>query len=453
MKRAMLFLAAFLMAAEATAAEAPLLINGTIVAPDRVIPNGWIAIQAGKITSVSAERPDLPGVRVLATKDIVFPGFVDLHNHPLYGVFPRWKPGKTFASRYEWRADPAYLASIQTPEGKLVQKSFCDMNAYVEMQALIGGTTSILGTYVPADTPSIPSCIRGLARNLDWASGFNGPGTGNEPIANVLGVRPFDFETLSPQAVAMQKTGTYDLFAVHLAEGRRDDADSKAEFAKLKELNLLGPKTAVIHGVALSEADFGELKAAGASFIWSPRSNFELYGQTADIAAAVRSGVTMALAPDWSPTGSMNMLAEIAYARKVSDRDFKGLIKPKQLFEMATVIPARIAKIDNLVGSLKPGVFADLFILRGNAADPYDALSKAKPQDVMLTLVNGIPIYGNAYNLSYIGGDPETVTVCGEPRTVARQALPNGGLAPIVARLRAALMAENIKLADVAECP
>lgn len=435
------------------AAEAPLLINGTVVAPTGVIANGWVAVEGGKITAVAATRPNLPGARVLVTKDMVFPGFVDLHNHPLYGIFPRWKPGKTFASRYQWRTDPAYHAAIQTPEGKLVTKHFCEMDAYVEVQALAGGTTSILGTYSPADTPSVPNCITGLARNLDWASGFHGPGVGKEPIANVLGIRTFDFETLSPQAVAMQKTGAYDLFAVHLGEGRRDDPDSQGEFAKLKELKLLGPKTAVIHGVALSEANFGELKAAGAAFIWSPRSNFELYGQTADIPGAVRSGVTMALAPDWSPTGSMNMLAEIVYARTVSDRDFAGLLTPKHLFEMATIVPARIAKIDDKVGALAPGLYADLFLLRGNAADPYDALSKAKPQDVTLTLVNGVPLYGSAPNLSALGAEPEAVRICGEARAVSRQALPSGGFAEVVKRLRAALAAEKLTLADVAECP
>lgn len=451
MKRYLLLAVLAVCGVSVDAAEAPLLINGTIVAPSGVIAGGWVAVEGGKITTVSATRPNLPGARVLVTKDMVFPGFVDLHNHPLYGIFPRWKPGKTFASRYQWRGDPAYHAAIQTPEGKLVTKNFCEMDAYVEIQALAGGTTSILGTYSPADTPTVPNCITGLARNLDWASGFHGTGVGNEPITNVLGVRQFDFETLSPQAVAMQKTGAYDLFAVHLGEGRRDDPDSQGEFAKLKELKLLGPKTAVIHGVALSEANFGELKTAGAAFIWSPRSNFELYGQTADIPAAVRSGVTMGLAPDWAPTGSMNMLAEIVYARTVSDRDFAGLVTAKQLFEMATIVPARIAKIDDKVGSLAPGLYADLFLLRGTS-DPYDALSKAKPQDVTLTMVNGVPVYGSATNLSALGAEPEAVRICGEARAVSRQALPAGGFAEVVKRLRAALTAEKLTLADVAEC-
>ena len=114
------FLALFLLAAPALAADGTLLINGTLVTPGRVIQNGWVAIQGGKIAAISDTRPAIPGARTLVTRDIVFPGFVDLHNHPLYAVFPRWHPPKVYANRYEWRADAGYWQAIQTPEGKLV---------------------------------------------------------------------------------------------------------------------------------------------------------------------------------------------------------------------------------------------------------------------------------------------------------------------------------------------
>ena len=447
-----MILTLLLLAAPARAEDA-VLINGAVVTPERVIPNGWLAIQDGKILSISSTKPTITAAHTLVTKDIVFPGFVDLHNHPIYGIFPRWKAPEQFASRYQWRGHQAYLSSIQTPEGKLVTSQFCDMDAYVELQALAGGTTSILGLYQPADTPTVPECVTGLARNLDWASGFHGAGVGHEPIANVLGVGQKDFEILSPQAVQMAKTGKYDLLAVHLGEGRRDDADSRAEFAKLKSMNLLNSKTAVIHGVALSEADFGEMQKAGTAFIWSPRSNFELYGQTADVPAALRQHVTMALAPDWSPTGSMNMLAEIGYAKTVSDRDFAGALSAHQLFDMATRIPAKIAKIDDKVGSLKAGLYADLFLLRGDTTDVYATLAKAAPEDVTLTMVNGVAIYGTGDHLKALGADTAPVAICGTQRAVNPKAVSAGTPAQITARLTAALKQEGLKLAALAECP
>ena len=390
---------------------------------------------------------------MLETDDIVFPGFVDLHNHPFYAIFPRWKAPRVFANRYEWRGDPAYLTAIQQPEGKLVTTDFCNIDAYVELKALMGGTTSILGVFHPADTPVIQPCIGGLVRNLDWASGFHGP-LGAERIGNVLGVRPNDLR-LSEEAIAQFKQGKLDLIAVHLAEGQRNDLESQREFARLRDLGMLGNKTAIIHGVALGEAEFEKMEAAGASLIWSPRSNFELYGETADVPTALRKKVRVALAPDWSPTGSTNMLAELAYAWTVSQRDFGGRPNAQQLFEMATIIPARIAKLDKKIGALAPGREADLFLLHPSkpGRNVYETLANAAPGDVTLSVVAGLPIYGAPDHLAALGqaqGDP--VTICGQGRAVGRDAFPIG-LNPIAARLTEALAQENLQLAPLAECP
>ena len=438
--------------AKAKAGEATLLINGTIVAPDRVIANGWLAIQDGKILSISAENPAIPGARSLTTQDIIFPGFVDLHNHLLYGIFPRWQAPRTFANRYQWRGEQAYHQAIQTPEGELVSTHFCDIDTYVEIKALAGGTTSILGIYEPADTAKVPPCVAGLARNLDWASGFYGAVVGNERLGNILGVRPGDLK-LSAADLERHRKGGFDLVAVHVAEGQRSDAASQGEFADLEALGLLNSKTVVIHGGALLEEDFAKLRRAEAAFIWSPRSNVELYGQTADIPAAVRQNVTMALAPDWSPTGSTNMLAEIAYAKSVSDRQFGGLLSAKQLFEMATIVPARIAKIDDKVGSLASGLRADLFLLRGDAANPFDALAGAKPEDVTLAMVDGMPIYGALGYLTALGvSDVDDIAMCGTPRAINRKALTTDSFANVTTRLSDALTAKKLQLAGLAEC-
>ena len=142
---------------------------------------------------------------------------------------------------------------------------------------------------------------------------------------------------------------------------------------------------------------------AGTALIWSPRSNLELYGDTADIPLALSHNVTIALAPDWAPTGSSNMLAEIGYADSVVQTRLGAVLSEKQLFEMATVTPARIAHIDDKVGALIEGNYADLFLLHGDASDPYRALAHAKPQDTTLVLVGGQPIYGLRSNLAALG--------------------------------------------------
>jgi hypothetical protein len=94
--------------------------------------------------------------------------------------------------------------------------------------------------------------------------------------------------------------GKIDLLLIHVAEGAPGDMESTTEFRALQGVGLLGPKTAIIHGVALGADEFLEMAKSGTALIWSPRSNFELYGFTADVAAAVNANLMVALAPDWS---------------------------------------------------------------------------------------------------------------------------------------------------------
>jgi len=56
------------------------------------------------------------------------------------------------------------------------------------------------------------------------------------------------------------------------------------------------------------------MKSSNVGLIWSPRSNDELYGSTTNIAAARLAKVDIAIAPDWSPSGSAGMLQEMGYA-------------------------------------------------------------------------------------------------------------------------------------------
>ena len=441
-----------LLASAQAAEPSAILLNGTVVTPERVIENGWVAVQNGKITAVAAQKPNIVGAREIISKDYIFPGFVDLHNHPLYAMFPKWVPNQKFPNRYQWRNHPGYHKIIQQPEDILVQKYFCDMDAYGELMALMGGTTSITGLFEPADTPTVAPCVVGLARNLDWASGFYGTAVGQERIGNVLGIWPSD-QKLSAQTLSDFKAGKLDFIGVHLGEGKRSDQVNASEFAELEKAGLLTNKTGIIHGVALGDAEFTKMAAAGTALIWSPRSNFELYSDTADVPGALKRRVSVALAPDWSPTGSMNMLGEINYAARVIEKNFGGDISNKQLFEMATSTPARIAKIDDKVGSIKAGLYADLFMLSSKNDDPYDALTVAKPEDITLVMVNGVPLFGTLEAFTKLGmSTSETVAICKLERALNAAQLPEGGLTALADRLYGALAGQNIVLGNLVSC-
>jgi 5-methylthioadenosine/S-adenosylhomocysteine deaminase len=418
------------------------ILSGTIVTPDKVIANGWVVVKGGHIVEIRESAPvNAAGPRV-ETNGIIFPGFVDLHDHPMYNIFERWTPKTKFKNRYEWRDLVEYNEMVGRPGGELQKKSdqdqtFCDMDEFVEVKALIGGTTSITGISPRSGFSSpIPNCVAGLARNLDWASGFDGETFGHGRVENVLGVTPRDLKGPALEAVLNDLQGhKIDLLLIHVAEGAPGDMESATEFRALKGVGLLGPNTAVIHGVALGADEFQEMAKSGTALIWSPRSNFELYGFTADVAGAVRANVKVALAPDWSPTGSTNSLAELKYAKQISRDKLGNLFTDEALFQMSTSLPAKIAHVDDKVGSLKPGFYADLFVLSGDRANPYAALTAAKPQDIQLVLVGGVPMYGSEALMKAFQAKPEAVDVCGTKMYLNAAALPSGPYSGVAARL------------------
>ena len=462
----------FSHAAAAQTAPTHLLLKGNIVTPDGLILDGWLDIAKGRILHIEREKTDILGaqgdVQVLETNDLIFPGFIDLHNHPSFNIFPRWTPPRKFPNRYAWRDWQVYQQQLESKSRALSADpaNFCDIDEYVEVKALIGGTTSIIGlgsNHMPGEaaTPS-PDCLRGLVRNLDHYTGFYGPAMDHERIANSIGILPRDMDA---NTVALRRKqiadGSLDLLCIHIAEGLPTDSESAQELDILDADGLLGPHTALIHSVGLSPSQLARVHRAGASIVWSPRSNFELYGQTANIDAAFREGVTISLAPDWSPTGSDNMWEELQYARNVSNLRLDRIFTPRQLTEMASSVPARVAQIDDKVGTLAPGMLADFLLVKrqvkdqpdGPHMDIYSAILDNPITAIDLVVIDGIPVYGDPAMLKSLSIATEPLKLCGTEKALNSAALPNGPFAQVEARLRTKMKAVGSELGPLDSCP
>ena len=396
---------------------------------------------------------------MLETNDLIFPGFIDLHNHPGFNVFPRWTPSQKFPNRYAWRSLDAYRVVLEDRQRELTAggANFCDIDEYVEVKALIGGTTSMIGFAGRTPAKVLPDCIKGLVRNLDVYTGFYGPDQGHERIVNSIGILPLDMDSNTAARIAQGLAdGSIDLLAIHVAEGLPTDAESAQELDMLEARGLLTAHTALIHSVGLSHSQLARVHRAGASIVWSPRSNFELYGATANVAAAFREGVTTSIAPDWSPSGSDNMFDEIKYAEHVNHDKLDGLFSSRQLVEMASTIPARVARIDDKVGRLAPGMLADFFLVHPNQpgvlTDPYQAITTGTIGNIDLVAIGGVPLYGDPDFLHQLKVKTEPLEVCGVARALNTEAMPSGPFAQVEARLKEKMKAVGSELAPLAEC-
>ena len=455
---ALLGLAPAVAVAAAQPAPTPsLVIGGKIVTPDGVV-RGWLEIAGGRILHLEREKPDVAGAEVLETDDLIFPGFIDLHNHPSFNILPRWTPPRKFPNRYAWRDWQVYREQLEDKAHAVMADpaTFCDIDEYAEVKALIGGTTSIIGLGSTKPDKPTPLCIRGLVRNLDHYTGFYGTEPDHERIANSIGILPRDMDaTLAARYARAIADGELDLLAIHVAEGLPTDAESAQELDMLDAHGLLTAHTALIHSVGLSASQLARVHGAGASIVWSPRSNFELYGATANLDAAFREGVTISLAPDWSPTGSDNMWEEVQYAERVNEEKLNELFSNRQLVEMASSVPARVARIDDKVGVLAPGMLADFFLVKAGtpaSTNPYDAIMHEKITAMDLVVIDGIPVYGDPGMLGKLHLKTEPLEICGAEKALNSAALPNGSFAAVEGRLQAGLRALGTDLGPLDSC-
>jgi 5-methylthioadenosine/S-adenosylhomocysteine deaminase len=375
-------------------------LRGTVITPTTVIPNGTVLIVADRIAGVGADVNAPDATAPVETDSFIFPGLIDLHNHLTWNLFPRWPPvnwkptdwdpTKKFGARYDWQQLKSYKEDLDTPHSALVAEGWgCEMNRYGEVKAIAGGSTSSIGSLGPV------KCVEGLARDLDFYSGlYQADDFTSEKL--VYNVFPLEMQINEADSVRTRlSSGQLKAFIIHVAEGAAGNASAAREYKMFVAQGFLRPGVSIIHGVPLKPPQFQEMAAHGIGLIWSPRSNIELYGATTDIAGAKSSGVVIAIAPDWSPSGSSGMLEELKYAEAWNARQHPKVFEDADLVKMATIYPAQLAGLSDKIGSLSRGYLADLLLLKRNSTDPYAALLHATPLDVRLVVVGGKPIYGD----------------------------------------------------------
>lgn len=377
-------------------------LRGTLVTPSIVVPNGTLVVAGEKIAAVGAVANVPDGVAPIDTGSFIYPGLIDLHNHITWNLFPRWtpanirdckcgldgrKPCGKFGTRYDWQKLGCYTDDLSGPHAALFSEGWaCEMDRFGEVKEIAGGATSTVGTL---NDP----CIKGLARNLDFYSGFYS-GTDAEKLSYEV----FPLELPVDKASNIRSglsSGALTAFIVHLSEGNASNASAAREYRMFVAEGFLRPGVSIIHGVALQKDQFQEMAAHGVGLIWSPRSNCELYGTTADMRAAKDAGVVMAIAPDWSPSGSSGMLEEMKYAAASNTCQKAKVFDDSALVKMATIYPAQLAGLSDKIGTLDQDKYADLLLLKRRLTDPYAALTHATPLDVRLVVVDGVPVYGD----------------------------------------------------------
>lgn len=401
-----------------------ILLKGLILTGKEVIKDGEILLntKTGLIQCVSTDcssSDGYEGATIICTDGIITPGFIDTHNHAQYNILPKWLHSSKYKNRYEWQQEKQtpekeykVYQKFKKPYDKLKNKNLCEMIKWQEVRSLLSATTSIQGS-------SGGDCINILIRNLEEGPAANGLGESGikTRVENINSMGKIAAQSLSND----MKEGCVEAFVIHLAEGI--DKLSKDEFYKLQSLSLLYPQTAIIHGVALTTNELIDVVKNGGKLIWSPQSNIDLYGRTARIPIAKNLGLLIALAPDWTITGSINILNELSCASYINKTYYGEIFTYEDLFKMVTINAARAMNLHDKIGILEEGFYGDIAVFKGSLKDPFKSVVLANSEDVQLVMISSKALYGKKefVNLSLTEKEIsfcEKIDVCGEERLV-----------------------------------
>jgi len=182
-------------------------------------------------------------------------------------------------------------------------------------------------------------------------------------------------------------------FITHLEEGF--DEESQRGIEILEELNCLDEYGVFVHCIGFSDEDIRKTKEAGATIVWCPASNMFMFNVTCKIEKILREGINVSIGTDSTHTGSINILEEIRYARRLYRRMYGKDLPARDIVDMVTINAARAFRMEDRIGTLENGKFADVLVIKANVSDPYEALVNASVMDIELLLMEGSPIYGS----------------------------------------------------------
>jgi 5-methylthioadenosine/S-adenosylhomocysteine deaminase len=411
-----------------------LIENATILTQNdrrKMIPNGYVLVENDIIAEVgigeSSSRLRSPDTRIDARWMVLIPGMVNAHTH-LFQTFIRGladdKP------LLEW------LKTAIWPVAQALTEEEARIAALLGLiENIRGGATAVIDhQYIHTRTGNDDAICRAaeevgirfmLARG--WADQDYHPAFMETPeriLAETTRLREHwqagessriqvEFGPLIPWGCSdATMRATHALseawgsgMHIHVAETHTEvemnlRSRGNRHIEWLAALNVLGPRTQLVHGVWLDDHELDLIASHGALVVHCPVSNMYLASGVARVPEMVRRGIPVALASDGpGSNNAQNMLETLkatALLHKVHTLD-AAVFLPEDILWMACRGGARAFGLSDQIGSIEPGKKADLVLvdldtpLAMPVHRPASALVyNAGPRDVDTVIVDGI---------------------------------------------------------------
>lgn len=350
---------------------------GLILTPDRVDEDNGIYIDTdtGKIIKISRYDTKADISLLLTSDTVAIPGIINAHDHLLGSYWPRvgegphisWKPWDDLLKSSE-----VYKERSRIPNFYLYQ-----IGAY---KNLISGVTTVMD--------HIPHRI-----NKDFIPKLPVKVIENYTLAHE--VSSYDLKWGDGVEVEHRRAVENNWpFVTHIEEGFDEESMKGVEY--LEKMGALTEHTVMVHGLALSDEDLDKIAKAKAHLVTCPVSNYFMFKLIARIKEWLQRGINTSLGTDSPMSGGMNILEEMKFLKMAYKSKYNEDLNDRTILYMITKNPAKAFRIDDKVGYIKPGYFADITIFRINK-DPFSSIINAWFNDIELVFINGIPRYGFYY--------------------------------------------------------
>jgi cytosine/adenosine deaminase-related metal-dependent hydrolase len=407
---------------DVTPGSSTMLLQGTVLAGFDIYQNGTILVDGstanGRILCAGCDCGDeieAAGATVVACAEgVISPGLINPHDHLTFDLSqPVPHEPERYDHRHEWRIGLNGHTELNNFPGA---SSSREAVLLAELRMLYGGATSIAGSVGAA-------AAQGLLRNVDRADISEGlQAVDVNTVTFPLGDSGGQLLTVGCGYPSIDGTIELedDIYMPHVSEGITNAA--RNEFACLSGApggpDLMQSNTAIVHGVGVRASDIDLMAERGTMLVASVRSNISLYGATAELTTYRNLGVRTAMSTDWTASGSVNMLREMACVDAFNQAHLDGSLTDLEIWLMGTYWAAAAVGADDQIGLIRAGRIADLTIFDGSVDTDYRAIFSAGPENVALVMRGGQPLHGDAAlieGLVAAGDVPacELVDVCG----------------------------------------
>ena len=384
---------------------------------------GDVLIDAGRIVSLGAvDAPPLTPV-IDADGDYLLPGFVQTHVHLCQTLFRGYADDLALLDWLRTRVWP--MEAAHTP------RSLAAAASLAAAELLMGGTTTVLTMETVHDTDAVfealePTGLRAVvgkcmmdadpavpARLLErpqasvddslaLAARWNGRANGRLRAAFAPRFAVSCSRELL-EAVAHLSRQHSLLVHSHASENRDEIAlvrqrTGLGNIEYLADVGLAAPHVCLAHCVWVDDREQALLAERQVKVLHCPGSNLKLGSGLAPVTEMRARGIAVSLGADGAACNNhLDMFQEMRLAAALQAvRSGPGSLTAREVLAMATREGARALGLQDEIGTVAPGMRADLMLVRRGGVhlspdpNPYSTLVyAARPGDVRTVLVDG----------------------------------------------------------------